>query len=102
MGLQSPICSFYWFSFLSLFPAVLYRVKDDLVNQLLDGRAVISKIDIGVLLLADMSIRNTGVSDTLQQRVAQHGSVAVKIAQRRWRIGTDYQTILKALRIYDV
>src|SRR5437016_7615569 len=87
---------------LSSLAAISYRVKNDLINQLFDGRTVISKIDIVCLLLADMSISNTGISDTFERWIGHPGSVGIKVAERCPRVGTNNQAILKALRFYDL
>src|SRR5438270_4205592 len=87
---------------LSSLSAVSYRIKNDLINQLFDGRTVISKIDVACLLLADMSISNTGISDTFECWIGHSGSVSIKVAERCPRVGTNNQAILKALRIYDI
>src|SRR5260370_33939381 len=87
---------------LSSLSAISYRVKNDLINQLLDGRTVISKIDAACLLLADMSISNAGISDTFERWIGHHSSVGIKIAERCPCVGTNNQAILKALRVYDI
>src|SRR5205823_7566189 len=87
---------------LSSLSAVSYRIKNDLINQLFDGRTVISKIDVACLLLADMSISNTGISDTFECWIGHSGSVGIKVAERCPCVGTNNQAILKALRVYDI
>src|SRR2546421_12441851 len=87
---------------LSSLSAVSYRVKNDLINQLFDGRTAISKIDVTCLLLADTSISNTGIRDTFEYCIGHSGSVGIKVTERCPCVGTYNQTILKALTVYDI
>src|SRR5947209_6274925 len=62
----TKINRFHGFSSLSF---VLHRVKDDLINQLLDGGTIISKIDVAGMLLAHMPIDKASLCYALEQRI---------------------------------
>ena len=79
----------------SLLFAALYRVKDDLVDQLFHGSTVISKIDVRRLFLADLPVGNASTGNTFKQRIRQLSGVGKKIAKRCRRIRANDETIFK-------
>src|SRR5437868_572173 len=84
-----------------LFP-FLYRLKDDLVDQLFDRGTVISKIDVRGFLLADMPVSNASISNTFKQRIRQFSGVSKKIVKRCPRIGANDQATIKTRYVYDI
>src|SRR6266581_2372285 len=87
------------FSLLSL---IFYCVENNLVDQLLDGSAIIGEIDGTGMLFAYIAIGDARLCYALKQRIVQIGGIDHKIGERGWRVGTYYQAVSEAFRINDI
>src|SRR5215471_21110025 len=88
--------------FSSLLSLIFYCVENNLVDQLLDGSAIIGEIDGTGMLFAYIAIRNARLGHALKQRIVQMGGIGHKIGEGGGRVGTYYQAVGEAFRIYDI
>src|SRR5579885_3084818 len=85
-----------------LTPRVTHRVKNNLVDQLLNGRLVVGKVDLAGPLLAHMAGLYAADRDGLEQRIMQRGGVGGEIGERRRRVRANDNAILETRGIDDI